>query len=75
MPNPSRLLIILIILTLAAIVHADDLIVGKVVGVAGGAVGVSQKSANIPAAGLGSKTGRDRLSWQSQLKGFPSSIL
>jgi len=36
MPNPSRLLIILFILTLAAHSHANDVIIGKVVGVADG---------------------------------------
>jgi len=36
MPNPSRLLIILIILTLAVSSHANDVIIGKVVGVADG---------------------------------------
>ena len=36
MPNPSRLLIILIILTLAVHSHANDVISGKVVGVSDG---------------------------------------
>ena len=36
MPKPLRLLIILIILTLAVSAHANDVIIGKVVGVADG---------------------------------------
>ena len=36
MPSPSRILIILIILTLAVASHANDTITGKVVGVADG---------------------------------------
>jgi endonuclease YncB( thermonuclease family) len=36
MPNPSRILVILIILALAVSSHANDVIIGKVVGVSDG---------------------------------------